>query len=279
MTTPHPLDKEPQRDLRDPMFKKEAQEEKKYKSYLLHQPVYTREEVEGVKYTHQPPKKFLDRIALIALGAIRKTFDLATGYGRQRFDEDKWLQRVIFLETVAGVPGMVGGMHRHMKSLRTMRRDRGWVHTLLEECENERMHLLTFLQLKQPSALFRFMVLMGQGVFFNLYFVFYWVSPKYCHRFVGYLEEEAVRTYTHLLEELDQGHLPKWKDAQAPKIAKDYWRLGDNGTMRDMFYAVRADEANHRDVNHALSDIKSTDANPFSPPGDEVAAPPPSVKA
>ena len=61
-----------------------------------------------------------------------------------------------------GVPGMVGGMLRHMKSLRSMRRDNGWIHTLLEEAENERMHLLTFLELRQPGRVFRGMVLIGQ---------------------------------------------------------------------------------------------------------------------
>ena len=62
----------------------------------------------------------------------------------------------------AGVPGMVGGMLRHMKSLRSMRRDNGWIHTLLEEAENERMHLLTFLKLREPGFLFRGMVLLSQ---------------------------------------------------------------------------------------------------------------------
>ena len=165
---------------------------------------------------------------------------------------------------------MVGAMHRHMRSLRSMTRDRGWVHTLLEECENERMHLLTYLQLKQPGPFARFMVLVGQGVFFNLYFVFYWTAPHYCHRFVGYLEEEAVRTYTHILNDIDSGALPAWKNKPAPEIAKKYWRLGDNATIRDLTLAVRADEANHRDVNHALSEIKATDANPYSIPADEI---------
>ena len=68
-----------------------------------------------------------------------------------------------FLETVAGVPGMVAAMLRHLRSLRTMRRDNGWIHTLLEEAENERMHLLTFLQLRQPGPLFRGAVLVTQG--------------------------------------------------------------------------------------------------------------------
>ena len=69
---------------------------------------------------------------------------------------------MIILETVAGIPGMVGAMWRHFSSLRTMKRDNGMIHTLLE-AENERMHLLTFLKLRQPGILFRAMVLLGQG--------------------------------------------------------------------------------------------------------------------
>jgi hypothetical protein len=40
--------------------------------------------------------------------------------------EKKWLTRFIFLESVAGVPGMVGGMLRHLRSLRGLKRDNGW---------------------------------------------------------------------------------------------------------------------------------------------------------
>jgi hypothetical protein len=71
---------------------------------------------------------------------------------------------MIFLETVAGVPGMVASMVRHMQSLRLMRRDGGWIHTLLAEAENERMHLLTFLTLKEPGPFMRAAVLITQGV-------------------------------------------------------------------------------------------------------------------
>ena len=48
-----------------------------------------------------------------------------------------------------------------------MRRDHGWIHTLLSEAENERMHLLTFLELRQPGRMFRTFVLLGQGAFFK----------------------------------------------------------------------------------------------------------------
>jgi hypothetical protein len=146
-----------------------------------------------------------------------------------------------------------------------MRRDQGWIHTLLEEAENERMHLLTFLQLREPSPIFRAAVIGGQAVFLSLYSLFYAISPRHCHAFVGYLEEEAVKTYTRAIEDLDAGRLPQWTDRQAPEVAKKYWRLGENGTMRDLLLAVRADEACHAHVNHTFAGMKETDTNPFSP--------------
>jgi hypothetical protein len=53
-------------------------------------------------------------------------------------------------------------MLRHLRSLRRMDHDHGWIHTLLEEAENERMHLLTFIRLKQPGPLFRLSVVATQ---------------------------------------------------------------------------------------------------------------------
>lgn len=120
------------------------------------------------------------------------------------------MNRIIFLETVAGVPGMIGGMARHLRSLRTLERDHGWIHHLLQEAENERMHLFFFIKQRNPGILFRIMIALAQGIFFNAYFLFYLISPSHCHRFVGYLEEEAVHTYSVLLKSLDEGRLPHW---------------------------------------------------------------------
>ena len=39
----------------------------------------------------------------------------------------------------------------------------------------------------------------------------------------------------------------------APQIAKDYWGLPDQATLRDVVLVVRADEAHHRDVNHGFA--------------------------
>jgi len=225
-------------------------------------PVYASDYLEKIKPTHKPPQKMHEKVALAAIQVARKAFDLGTGYG-PNMTEALWLRRFLFLETVAGVPGMVAGMLRHMRSLRTMKRDKGWIHTLLEEAENERMHLLTFLELKKPSLLFRMSVLLAQGVFFNAYMASYILFPKTCHAFIGYLEEEAVKTYTHCLEDIDSGKLKNWQTQPPPSIGTMYWRLPEGSTMRDLILAVRADEACHSYVNHKFSEMKPDESNPF----------------
>lgn len=134
---------------------------------------------------------------------------------------------------------MVGAMNRHLSSLRTMQRDFGWIHTLLEEAENERMHLMIALCLRQPSLTIRLTVLLAQAIFLSWYTIMYTLSHKYCHRFVGYLEEEAFKTYTSLVECIDSGNLKEF-ETLAPTAVQKYYRLGANGTLRDVFLAMRA---------------------------------------
>ena len=73
--------------------------------------------------------------------------------------------------------------------------------------------------MRQPGLVFRSAVLLAQGVVFNAFFAAYILSPKTCHRFVGYLEEEAVKTYTRALADLDAGLLPAWESQLAPPLA------------------------------------------------------------
>ena len=234
--------------------------------YMLSHPVYTKEEVESLTASHFAPAGPGDRLAQLAINVVRGSFDALTGYkpAPAHNSAAAYLTRIIFLETVAGVPGMVASMVRHFESLRLMRRDNGWIHTLLAEAENERMHLLTFLSLTKPSLPFRAAVLVTQGVFFNLFFLAYLIMPSTCHRFVGFLEEEAVTTYTHIIADLDAGKLPEWSAMPASALAKSYWRLPESAMMRDVLLAIRADEAIHRDVNHVFASIKKTDKNPFA---------------
>ncbi|KAJ5642963.1 uncharacterized protein N7484_005470 [Penicillium longicatenatum] len=237
-------------------------------------PTYTKDHITAVEPAHRKPDTWQDRVALQKVRFLRRGMDFATGYRssgpttilNEDMTEEKWLRRFIFLESVAGVPGMVAGMLRHLKSLRQMRRDNGWIETLLEEAYNERMHLLTFLQLAQPTPLMRFMVLGAQCVFFTGFSVAYLISPQICHRFVGYLEEEAVITYSKAIRDLDNGRLPRWESLRAPDMAVRYWEMPvDQRCMRSLLLYVRADEAKHCEVNHTLGDLdQNLDLNPFS---------------
>jgi hypothetical protein len=113
----------------------------------------------------------------------------------------------------------------------------------------------------------KFLLLGAQGVYFNALFITYLISPKTTHRFVGYLEEEAVHTYTMALKQMEEGHLPKWSDPtfKVPEIAVQYWHMPEGKrTMRDLILYIRADEATHRGVNHTLSNLdQKEDPNPF----------------
>ena len=168
------------------------------------------------------------------------------------FFAKRYGHRAVVLETVAGVPGMVAGMWQHLRSLRKMQPDeRGWIKTLLDEAENERMHLMIFIKIAKPNWFERLIILFAQFVFWHFYFVLYVFFPKVAHRMVGYFEEQAVISYTHYLEEIDAGRA---KNIPAPKIAIDYYNLAADATLRDVVIAVRADEQGHADVNHGMAD-------------------------
>ena len=192
---------------------------------------------------HHQPADLSDRIAYGFTKALRFCADT--------FFAQRYGHRAIVLETVAAVPGMVGATVTHLKCLRRMCDDKGWIRTLMEEAENERMHLMTFIEVAQPTALERLLILSVQWVFYLAFFALYLVSPKTAHRVVGYFEEEAVISYTHYLREIDEGRA---ENVPAPALAKHYWQLAPDATLRDVVLVVRADEAHHRDVNHGFAD-------------------------
>lgn len=192
---------------------------------------------------HRVPEDLSDRVAYGFVKALRFVAD--------RFFAQRYGHRAVVLETVAAVPGMVGGLLQHLKALRHIRDDQGWIRELLEEADNERMHLMTFVQIAKPTLAERWVILLTQAVFYNLYFWLYLFAPKTAHRVVGYFEEEAVASYTHFLEQIDSG---VQANVPAPAIAIDYWNLPANARLRDVVLAVRADEAGHRDRNHSFAD-------------------------
>jgi len=164
---------------------------------------------------------------------------------------EKYIHYACVLETVAAVPGMVAGMLHHLSCLRFMEHD-NWIKTLLDEAENERMHLMTMIDLSKPTRFERTLIAIAQFGYWHAFLMLYAISPKTAHRFTGYLEEEAVITYTNMLIDIDTGRV---KNVKAPPLAIEYWGLPEDATLRDTILVIRADEMEHRDVNHRFSEI------------------------
>lgn len=204
---------------------------------------------------HHNPQGVRDRIALGFVKFLRFFADT--------FFAKRYGHRAVVLETVAAVPGMVGGLLQHLKALRRIRDDEGWIRTLLDEAENERMHLMTFIQIARPTLFERLVIMVTQAIFYNAYFFLYLVSPRTAHRVVGYFEEEAVISYTQYLAEIDAG---RHENLPAPALAIDYWALPADARLRDVIIAVRADEAGHRDVNHGYADALARPGKKYPTP-------------
>ncbi len=191
---------------------------------------------------HYTPRNFRDRVAktIVHLSAEAADFLFKERYGH----------RAVVLETIASVPGMIGGFFQHLKSLRFIRDDHGWIKTLLDEAENERIHLLVYNDLAKPNKIERFLIIFVQFFFCIIYFLVYLLSPKTAHRVVGYLEEEAINSYEHFLRLVMEGKAP---NIPATHLAIGYWGLKEDARLSDMIQATIIDEMAHRDVNHKFA--------------------------
>ena len=190
------------------------------------------------------PKNFSDFFAL----SMTKFFRLIA----DTFFAKRYGHRAVVLETIAGVPGMVAGMLIHLRSLRSMQTGYGpQIREMLAEAENERMHLMFFIEIAKPNAFERLLVIAAQGVFMTFYLFMYIFFPKTSHRMIGYFEDEAVKSYTEYLELVENGLV---MNIRAPKIAIDYYGLPKKARLSDLIRSVRADEMHHSEVNHSYAD-------------------------
>lgn len=194
-------------------------------------------------------------------------FNLITGYKADHSTAKSIEWRLIILESVAGVPGFVAAGFRHFRSLRLLRRDHGWIATLLEEAENERMHLLICMKMFKASLLTRGIVMTAQFVMTPFLMGVYLVYPPAAHRFVGYLEETACATYTNVIRQIETPGYElheKWSKLPAPEVAKSYYRLPEDALFVDTLKCMFADEAHHRDVNHTFAELHTDEPSPFA---------------
>ena len=173
------------------------------------------------------------------------------GFVADTFFAKRYGHRAVVLETVAGVPGMVAGMWLHLKSLRKMKT--GWgpqIREMLVEAENERMHLMFFIDIAKPNVIERWLVLFAQFLFWQFYFLVYVIDFKTAHRMIAYFEQEAVKSYTEYLGMVERGEVP---NVPAPKLAIDYYDMKETARLSDLIRKVRADEEHHSKVNMEYS--------------------------
>tara|TARA_Y100000033_G_C2727283_1_gene101530 strand:+ start:88 stop:693 length:606 start_codon:yes stop_codon:yes gene_type:complete len=164
------------------------------------------------------------------------------------FFAKRYGHRAVVLETVAGVPGIVAGVWLHLKSLRKMKTGYGPdIREMLAEAENERMHLMFFIEIAKPNWFERYLVLFAQLIFMIFYFILYVIDYKTAHRMIAYFEEEAVKSYTDYLRLVESGEV---ENVPAPRLAIQYYEMGSNAKLSDLIRHVRADEQHHSDVNH-----------------------------
>ena len=168
------------------------------------------------------------------------------------FFAKRYGHRAVVLETVAGVPGMVAGMMLHFKSLRKMKTGYGPdIREMLAEAENERMHLMFFIEIAKPNLFERLLVLLAQFIFMIFYAILYTISYKTAHRMIAYFEEEAVKSYTEYLALVENGDV---ENVPAPELAIKYYKMKKSAKLSDLIKKVRADEQHHSKVNHKYAD-------------------------
>ena len=196
------------------------------------------------------PKNFSDFFAL----SMTKFFRLIA----DTFFAKRYGHRAVVLETIAGVPGMVAGMLIHLRSLRKMQTGYGeQIREMLAEAENERMHLMFFIEIAKPNAFERLLVIAAQGVFMTFYLFMYIFFPKTSHRMIGYFEDEAVKSYTEYLNLVESGLV---MNINAPKLAINYYGLPKDARLSDLIRSVRADEMHHAKVNHSYAENLDQDS-------------------
>lgn len=190
-----------------------------------------------------PKKTLSDHFAQAACDSL--------GWVADTFFKKRYGHRAVVLETVAAIPGTVAAFHHQFNSLRRVEANDPRIRAMMDEAENERMHLMIFAEISKPNRFEKALIWGAQAFFFTFFAAAYVLHQKAAHRFVGLIEEKAVDSYTQYLKEIDEGRI---ENIPAPKIAKEYYNLPDDARLRDVVICVRHDEANHRDENHHFAD-------------------------
>ncbi|KAK1932319.1 Alternative oxidase [Phytophthora citrophthora] len=200
------------------------------------------EAIEDTPVNNLKPKKMHENVVSLRAKTPRSSFSLLFDYRglSSSLTPGDWLNRCLYIETVARASEMVVGIAHRLRSQHSLNPGDIW------PVENERIHMQIFLSMKQGGLGFQAAMLAAQSVFFPVFFLTYMVSPNTCHRFVDFVEQEAVKTYTYLLEDMEHGHLDEWCAITAPLIGRSYYDLPDDAKVYDMIKCIRAEKLSRK---------------------------------
>jgi len=208
--------------------------------------IWSSESLSGVHITHTCPGTVADGLAHAAVSVLRSGADILSGFAWRRslgtLNSETWLRRLILLETMTGVPGRFAEGLDAGRTRGLPAGERGWLRALSGEAAKSRMHLSIAMSIHQPRPRFRSCVNFADSLVQHCFNASFLASPRFCRKFAGYLEEEAVTAYTRVLEEMDAGRLPELSTLEAPLAARTYYGLPQDASVRDVFRSIRADE-------------------------------------
>merc|ERR1719210_402220 len=159
------------------------------------------------------PGSLSDSAAYGATRFLSCSVDLVSGLSMSR--ERWWMRRLLFLSTLSGAPA------RALEVAEGQQKNLGdkWARTLLTEADKERARLAILMEVRSSGPVARTLLEGGQAILSRSFVAAHFALPRFCKWFAGYVEEEQVKAYTQLLEDIDAGDAPGFADAQASLLA------------------------------------------------------------
>ena len=196
------------------------------------------------------PKIFSDFVALY----IAKTFR----FSAKKVFAKYFIYYLLFLETFARSSSAAASQWIHLKCLQKVKYDRDWIKILTNQAENERIHLITIIEIIQPKLFVRLLIIFGQITYQILYLFLYIIFPRTAHRFIGYSREESARDYNNYLEHLENDVS---LNINASQISIKHWNLDSKAKLIDVVKLISKDKMNHATINHKVADTIDEDKN------------------
>lgn len=194
--------------------------------------IWSEHSLHGVQLACMRPGSVADSAAYGATRFLTCSVDLVSWLTLSR--ERRWLRRLLFLSTISGAPGRaLAAAERHPSDK--------WARALLSEAASERARLAILMEIRAPGPVSQTFIESGQALLSRCFSATRYALPRFCKWFGGYVEEEQVKAYTQLLEDIEAGAAPTFANAQASALACEHYGLPVGTSLREVISCMRAE--------------------------------------